>query len=94
MVMNEHKRITDGKFYETINIIRILVQHGADVNVRSKNSFSAIIYAIYANATEAVKVLTKNGADIKLSIKPQIIEEKHTFLGTLEFYISAFRKFR
>ena len=77
-------------FLNETEIIRILVQHGADVNARSKNSFSAIIYAIYANATEAVKILTKNGADIKLSIKPQIIEEKHTFLETLEFYISAF----
>jgi len=77
-------------FLNETEIIRILIQHGADVNARSNNSFSSIIYAIYANATEAVKVLTENGADIKLSIKPKIIEEKHTFLETLEFYISAF----
>ena len=77
-------------FLNETEIIRILVQHGADVNARSNNSFSSIIYAIYANATEAIKILTENGADIKLSITPQIIEEKHTFLETLEFYISAF----
>ena len=52
--------------------------------------FSALIYAIYVNAIEAVKVLQKNGADLNLSITPHIIEEKHTFLETLNFYISTF----
>ncbi len=77
-------------FLNEANIIQLLIDHGADVNAKSRSGFSALIYAIYVNAIEAVKVLQKNGADLNLSITPRIIEEKHTFLETLNFYISTF----
>lgn len=77
-------------FLNEANIIQLLINHGADVNAKSRTGFSALIYAIYVNAIESVKVLQKNGADLNLSITPRIIEEKHTFLETLNFYISTF----
>ena len=73
-----------------IQMMQLLIQQGADVNARAKNGFSAIIYAIYANATDAVKTLSENKADIKVSIRPKTLEEKHTFSETLEFYIRTF----
>lgn len=77
-------------FLNETNIIQILIDHGAHVNAKSETGFSALIYAIYVNAIEAVKVLQKNRADLNLSITPRIMEEKHTFLETLNFYISTF----
>ncbi len=77
-------------FLNEAEMIRLLIKHGADVNARSKNGFSALIYAIYVNSLEAVKALKENGADLAISIHPKIIEEKRSFLETLEFYISAY----
>lgn len=77
-------------FLNETEIMTLLIRHGADVNAHSKNGFSALIYAIYVNAVEAVKLLQQNGADLKISIHPILIEEKHTFLETFEFYLGNY----
>ena len=70
--------------------MRLLIQHGADVNAQSKSGFSAIIYAIYVNSIEAVKILEQSKANLNISISPKLIEEKRSFLETFEFYLNNY----
>ena len=77
-------------FLNETEIMRLLIQHGADVNAQSKSGFSALIYAIYVNSLEAVKILEKNKANLSISIRPNLIEEKRSFLETFEFYLSNY----
>ena len=77
-------------FLNETEIINLLIRHNADVNAHSKNGFSALIYAIYVNSVESVKLLQQNGANLNISLTPQVIEEKRSFLETFEFYLGNY----
>jgi len=48
------------------DIVRMLVEKGADVNARTKDGTTALMYA---KSAEVVQVLIKSGADIKRRTK-------------------------
>jgi ankyrin repeat protein len=47
-----------------IDIVKVLVQHGANVNSRSKHKESVVHLAIRNSYTDIVKILVDNGASI------------------------------
>ena len=54
-----------------INVIKILLESGADVNTVSKrNGWSALISAIAGNHHECVKLLIESGADVNVQVCP------------------------
>ena len=46
-----------------IDIIRLLIEYGANVNLQDKDGYTALVFASYNGHTEAVKLLLANGAD-------------------------------
>jgi ankyrin repeat protein len=47
------------------SVIRLLLDHGADVNARAKNSSTPLHWASKYGAPEVVRVLLEHGADVK-----------------------------
>src|SRR5205085_6556960 len=48
--------------------VRVLVDHGADVNARDKtNGQTALMFAAAVNSAEAIKILLARGADANLT---------------------------
>ena len=46
-------------------VIQVLIDHGADVNLKDKNGFTAILYAAMLNRNEdVIRTLIQNGVDI------------------------------
>ncbi len=45
-------------------IIKALIENGADVNERSRSRETALMWAAVDGHTDAIKVLIKNGADV------------------------------
>jgi tetratricopeptide (TPR) repeat protein/ankyrin repeat protein len=46
-------------------VIQVLIDHGADVNIKDKNGFTAILYAAMLNRNEdVIRTLIQNGVDI------------------------------
>ena len=51
---------------ENENIVKILVDHGANVNETNDNKQTPLMYAVILNYINIVKYLLKNGADVNL----------------------------
>jgi hypothetical protein len=50
--------------YNQTDIVRLLLDHGADVNARALNDFTALHYAVVRNQTTIVELLLGRGADV------------------------------
>lgn len=50
---------------QTIDIVILLVNHGADINIKNNHDDSALSEAAYSSDTRVVKFLLSKGADIK-----------------------------
>ena len=48
------------------NIILLLLSHGADINIRSSDGRSGLLWAAYRNKIEVMELLLDNGADLHL----------------------------
>lgn len=55
-----HAAVTNTK----IDVLKFLLEHGADINANTMNEGTPLTLAIYRNKTEAAKVLIEYGADI------------------------------
>ncbi|GJQ80550.1 hypothetical protein Trydic_g19955 [Trypoxylus dichotomus] len=51
---------------KTDNVVRLLLQEGADVNVPDENGEVVLYFALYARRSNAVKLLLENGANINV----------------------------
>ncbi|XP_060062667.1 protein fem-1 homolog C-like [Ylistrum balloti] len=51
---------------DNIEICKILIDHGADVNYRRENQYSILHHAIKAHSLETVELLVRNGAGIMI----------------------------
>jgi predicted LPLAT superfamily acyltransferase len=49
---------------ETVEVVRVMLDHGADVNAKSKNDHTALMMAATGGKTNIVKVLLVAGADV------------------------------
>lgn len=47
-------------------IVKLLLDHGAEVNARQGNSKTALMYAVYENNIDVLKMLIAHGADLDL----------------------------
>jgi hypothetical protein len=52
--------------YEHIDIVRLLLEKGADVNIKDENGYNALMWASVRGYTDIVRLLLENGADINL----------------------------
>ncbi|MHC4660816.1 MAG: ankyrin repeat domain-containing protein [Planctomycetota bacterium] len=51
-------------FEEHLNIVKILVEHGANINIRTTGGYTALNIACQVGCIDIVKYLCENGADI------------------------------
>lgn len=49
-----------------VDILRILIRHGADVNARHPNGMTVLHTAAFNNSTDVIKVLLEVGADVEV----------------------------
>lgn len=53
-------------------IVSLLLQHGADPNVKDKNDNKALHYAVYVNKPSVAAVLLSYGANIEEKMKVKL----------------------
>ena len=58
---------------DNIDIMKLLIGNGADVNLKNKMNMTALTIAVISNKIEAVKLLLDNGAEIDI---PSTINDK------------------
>jgi ankyrin repeat protein len=49
---------------ENLNIAKLLIQHGADINVQDKNGMTPLLICAWSNQHEVFKILVETGADL------------------------------
>ena len=59
LLMQESKR-------GNIDIVRMLIEKGADVNVQNKNGTTPLMFASFDGHTEVARMLIENGADVNI----------------------------
>ena len=52
-----------------VGMVRLLLEHGGDVNARNKNTFTPLHVAVFNGKLEVARVLLDNGANAKLEIE-------------------------
>ena len=52
-----------------MNISSLLLKHGADINKRSSDGRSALLWAAFKNNSKLIEYLIENGADITIEDK-------------------------
>jgi len=52
-----------------MNIISLLLKHGADINQRSSDGRSPLLWAAFKNNTKLIEFLIENGADVTVEDK-------------------------
>ncbi len=58
---------------DDIEIMKLLIENGADVNLKNKMNMTALTIAVISNKIEAVKILLENGAETDI---PSILNDK------------------
>eukprot|EP00300_Choanocystis_sp_HF-7_P011331 c17415_g1_i3.p1 GENE.c17415_g1_i3~~c17415_g1_i3.p1 ORF type:complete len:162 (+),score=35.76 c17415_g1_i3:32-517(+) len=48
------------------NILKVLIEYGADLNVKGKGGMTALMYAAFQNHVEVVQLLIASGADVTI----------------------------
>ena len=61
--------------------VRFLVEHGAEIHVRSTGGFSALLFAVRGGRADAVRALLDLGANVDDVIRPLIEPEKPVGFG-------------
>lgn len=70
-------------------VVKLLVEHGASVNVQSQNGFTPLYMAAQENHDNVVKYLLSNGANQSLATEVRVFS-KEGFSGSL-FYINLLK---
>ncbi|MDE5614312.1 MAG: ankyrin repeat domain-containing protein [Treponemataceae bacterium] len=69
-------------------IVQVLIQNGADISMRSKRGYYALLYAVILGAKETARILKQAGAKpYRFSLTPDIDERKMPFTEKLAFYV-------
>jgi ankyrin repeat protein len=55
--------ISSSKTFQSATVMRLLLDHGANIDAKNYYGRTALIYATYAENTDAVKLLLENGAN-------------------------------
>lgn len=55
---------SSSKNLEKADVVRWLLEHGADPNIKDRRGFTALDYASYKYSLEVVKLLVQHGADV------------------------------
>eukprot|EP00300_Choanocystis_sp_HF-7_P011332 c17415_g1_i4.p1 GENE.c17415_g1_i4~~c17415_g1_i4.p1 ORF type:complete len:146 (+),score=25.66 c17415_g1_i4:32-469(+) len=79
------------------NILKVLIEYGADLNVKGKGGMTALMYAAFQNHVEVVQLLIASGADVTIRSdvsQPPKLKKKQTTITTtiLEIRNSGFRR--
>ncbi|UKZ52484.1 hypothetical protein TrVGV298_006261 [Trichoderma virens] len=56
-----------GPYFGSVDIVRALLLHGADINFTSKDGYDALLSATEGGRTEVIKVLLEHGANVSTS---------------------------
>ena len=58
-------------YYGHIEIVSLLIEHGADVNARDSNGFTPLMNAALGEQPESVRVLLAKGSDYSATVQSQ-----------------------
>jgi ankyrin repeat protein len=60
---------SEGRNSKAVSVVRLLLEHGADINVQNDNDRTPLFWASYNGALEVVRVLLEHGADVGVKSK-------------------------
>lgn len=67
-----NKKLVEAVKDSDVKEVKLLIQEGADVNLKIKEDFTALMFAVNFGLTDIVKLLIENGADVEVKTKQGI----------------------
>ena len=82
-----HLELIGAVRYSNIEIVKLLLENGADPNIKNNDGYTALAAATFYNNPEIVKILLEYGADpfIKLIPNMQIPKENEQLLAEYQW---------
>jgi ankyrin repeat protein len=57
---------SDGRYFKDGSVVRLLLEHGADINVQNNNGWTPLHFASFYGRLEVVRTLVGHGADVEV----------------------------
>jgi ankyrin repeat protein len=76
-----------------LEMVKLLVENGANINIENEYNYSALMYAIYSGKLKIVKYLVEHGADINIkgidNYKPLSLASHYGNLDIVKYLIEV-----